>query len=438
MDARSVGSLADGQQYDHALEEVLAQTSAAGHRQRLKARFLDGESESRSEAALLELLLSYAIPQRDVRPLAEHLLEKFSSFNGVLAAHPQDLCAVDGLAEHSAVLIKLCDLLYRRGAAEATTVQQLSLLDEASETSTDLSAEAEHPVGQASLFDKLEPVPVTEPTTAVETSTASNQTTNGTVSGSRQRLVSTRGSDLLTKSVLREAIEMLPRLPDTESLDEVSVFLKNNLHFSAWQTRERYAAYINRRMFPEGYADQALRIFASTFAAQQELRDVAFYRFCSVEPLVGRVVSDLLLPAISAGVIERSTLRDYLTEHYPESRSIKDAAQAIVETLVSGGIAQADRNQLIFGYRKVLLPSFAFVIHSEFPEPTMYPLRDLELHPVLRTMLWNPDHIMSALYALRNRGLIARISEIDNVRQFTLRHSLDDLVNKLMVEEVRE
>ncbi len=82
----------------------------------------------------------------------------------------------------------------------------------------------------------------------------------------------------------------------------------------------------------------------------------------------------------------------------------------------------ADRTRLIFGYREVLLPSFAFILHSEFTKPTRYALRDLERHPVLQTMLWKPDLVLPALYKLRNQGLIARISEIDRVRQFTLGH----------------
>jgi DNA repair protein RadC len=45
-----------------------------GHRQRLKERFLAGEPSSQSDEALLELLLTYAIPQKDVQPLARHLI----------------------------------------------------------------------------------------------------------------------------------------------------------------------------------------------------------------------------------------------------------------------------------------------------------------------------------------------------------------------------
>jgi DNA repair protein RadC len=46
----------------------------AGHRQRLRERFLADESLSHTDEALLELLLTYSIPQRDVQLLAKALL----------------------------------------------------------------------------------------------------------------------------------------------------------------------------------------------------------------------------------------------------------------------------------------------------------------------------------------------------------------------------
>jgi len=50
-----------------------------GHRERLRMRFLDGEAGSQNDDALLELLLTYAIPQCDVqeKPLAARASSKF-------------------------------------------------------------------------------------------------------------------------------------------------------------------------------------------------------------------------------------------------------------------------------------------------------------------------------------------------------------------------
>ena len=67
-----------------------------GHRERLRARFLNGGSESLHDYELLELLLTYAIPMQDVKPLAKDLLSHFRSFAGVLDASLNELMRVKG------------------------------------------------------------------------------------------------------------------------------------------------------------------------------------------------------------------------------------------------------------------------------------------------------------------------------------------------------
>jgi hypothetical protein len=44
--------------------------------------------------------------------------------------------------------------------------------------------------------------------------------------------------------------------------------------------------------------------------------------------------------------------------------------------------------------------------------------------------------MLRALYELRNRRLIAKVSEIDSVRQFTTSHDLDGLVQRLVGEAI--
>jgi DNA repair protein RadC len=79
----------------------------SGHRQRLKERFLAGEAISRTDEAVLELLLTYALDRKDVRPLAEHLLATFGDIHAVLSASIADLEKIDGLGKHTITLIKL-------------------------------------------------------------------------------------------------------------------------------------------------------------------------------------------------------------------------------------------------------------------------------------------------------------------------------------------
>ncbi|OGV39085.1 MAG: hypothetical protein A2X48_17805 [Lentisphaerae bacterium GWF2_49_21] len=79
-----------------------------GHRERLRERFSNYGSESFREYELLELLLTYSIPRRDVKEQAKALVSKFNSLSGVLNADMKELCEVEGISENSAILISLC------------------------------------------------------------------------------------------------------------------------------------------------------------------------------------------------------------------------------------------------------------------------------------------------------------------------------------------
>jgi DNA repair protein RadC len=105
---------------------------------------------------------------------------------------------------------------------------------------------------------------------------------------------------------------------------------------------------------------------------------------------------------------------------------------------VTTGIARSDRRSVHFAYREIVLPSFAFIVHSVFPEPGMYSLASIESHPAVRHMFWNPDRVLPSVYELRNRGLISKVSEIDSVRQFTTKYDLAGMVNVLKEPQVRK
>jgi DNA repair protein RadC len=78
-----------------------------GHRKRLKQKFLTAGMEAFLDHEVLELLLIYAIPQRDVKPLAKKLIREFGSLKGVVDAEISDLNKVPGIGEHTVVLFKL-------------------------------------------------------------------------------------------------------------------------------------------------------------------------------------------------------------------------------------------------------------------------------------------------------------------------------------------
>jgi hypothetical protein len=419
----------------------MTQPIRAGHRQRLRERFEKEEESAYTAEAILELLLSYAIPQRDLQPLVRELLARFGSLEGVLGTPLDELCEVNGIKSSSAILLKLVDWIRVRPVASSKPRIEIPppqpepevAPSAADEVLLDLEAASlGQPLSGSRGSEKLGGTPAGDTTERAKQAALS--VVAATVSSARRRVRGRRTAAeprMFGKAVLKEAIELLPKLPDTDSLDETRTFLRANLRFSAEKTRQRYANYIIQRMFPEQHADAALRSFARKFEGRQELRDVCYYRFCKAEPLMLEVSDRLILPAIGSGRLTRIRLRELLAERFPGAKSVKDGAQSIVEACVASAIFRADKTVLSFGYREILPASFAFVLHSEFAEPGMYEIRHLEANPAVRALLWNPDRLLTALYELRNQGLVARISEIDDVRQFTTRWTLDRLVDHL-------
>ncbi len=88
-------------------EPDTAEPGHAGHRDRLRARFMMGGADAMPDYELLELLLFSAIPQKDTKPLAKALIHKFGDFAGVLSASPAQLLAVKGLSDKSVAFLKV-------------------------------------------------------------------------------------------------------------------------------------------------------------------------------------------------------------------------------------------------------------------------------------------------------------------------------------------
>lgn len=85
-----------------------------GHRSRMRQRFLQNGLENFADHEVLELLLFYAIPRRDVNPTAHMLLDRFGSLPGVLDAPKEELRAIPGVGPKVARFLTLIpDILYQ-------------------------------------------------------------------------------------------------------------------------------------------------------------------------------------------------------------------------------------------------------------------------------------------------------------------------------------
>jgi len=84
-----------------------------GHRMRMRNRFLNEGIDSFEPHEILELLLYYAIPRRDINALAHSLIEHFGSLGNVFDADVSSLKEVPGIGENAAILISLIPQLSR-------------------------------------------------------------------------------------------------------------------------------------------------------------------------------------------------------------------------------------------------------------------------------------------------------------------------------------
>jgi len=87
----------------------------AGHRDRLRERFIAAGSTALPDYELLELLLFMAIPRRDTKPLAKKLLKEFDdSFAELIAASPERLRQIGGVTENTITALKVVEAAAQR------------------------------------------------------------------------------------------------------------------------------------------------------------------------------------------------------------------------------------------------------------------------------------------------------------------------------------
>ncbi len=78
-----------------------------GHRDRLRQRFMDGGETALADYEILEMILFHTIRQRDTKPIAKALLQRFGSLAAVFAASSKRLCEIPNVGEKTAIDLKL-------------------------------------------------------------------------------------------------------------------------------------------------------------------------------------------------------------------------------------------------------------------------------------------------------------------------------------------
>jgi DNA repair protein RadC len=79
----------------------------AGHRKRLRERFLKSSPAALADYELLELLLTYTIPRTDTKPLAKALLQEFGGLGNILKQPDERLLKIEGVGPNVVLLLRV-------------------------------------------------------------------------------------------------------------------------------------------------------------------------------------------------------------------------------------------------------------------------------------------------------------------------------------------
>lgn len=84
-----------------------------GHRERLRNRYSQGGYQAFHEYEILELLLTYTISRRDVKPIAKDLLKTYRSLEEIINSEIKELVKINGVGEKTAIFLKLLGDVYK-------------------------------------------------------------------------------------------------------------------------------------------------------------------------------------------------------------------------------------------------------------------------------------------------------------------------------------
>jgi len=88
--------------------------SVVDHRKRLRQRYQDDDLDGFHDYEVVELMLTYAIPRIDVKPVAKRLMTRFGTLAGVFDASVNELQQEQGVGAKAASFLHLIQSVQRR------------------------------------------------------------------------------------------------------------------------------------------------------------------------------------------------------------------------------------------------------------------------------------------------------------------------------------
>jgi DNA repair protein RadC len=140
------------------------------------------------------------------------------------------------------------------------------------------------------------------------------------------------------------------------------------------------------------------------------------------EPIASKTAEKFVWPALPNGYVDRENMREFITNYLPDLKytSQSKVVTAILKTYELLSVGKVEGDLLYIQVHKGTLEGFLLILTSEFSSPGVYSFESLYDSPMRYWLLWDKEWMRQQLYNLQDFGVIAKVSEIDTVRQFTI------------------
>jgi DNA repair protein RadC len=221
---------------------------------------------------------------------------------------------------------------------------------------------------------------------------------------------------------IANSLAFIPQAAQFETFEAFKAYLRERLPYNSESTRERRANYILNRFFPEERLDVPLTYYVAHCTSKEDLKPALFYHVLKSEPLAVKVAEEFVWPALPIGRVDREDLREFILRYLPDigTSSQQNVLRSLFTTYELLSVGVQEDTTLRFQVHTGTLKGFLYVLTAEFPKPGIYTFEALEGGPMRLWLLWDREWMRRQLYNLRDLGVIAKVSEIDTVRQFTL------------------
>jgi hypothetical protein len=391
-----------------------------GHRERLRERFLHGDASSRTDAALLELLLSFGIPRRDVQTLAEVLLARFGDLNQVLAADPAALRAVDGVEVHVTALLKLVDHITQTRNSDRPSSGPQGLPG-----SVAVPAAPPGPALERPEPGNVPPIPLAQSEMPLNLPGQSELPL-------AQKAPAVRERKTIQDVLLAEGLLALKLAHEAKTPDEIQEILIKRLGQNSMETRRRYAQSIVRWFFPDGLSGLLPRVWLA-YQDEAIALDLLRWSYLAQEPIMGRCVAEALFPCETGLVIPATYFDKFLQDHLGEAPP-KKTRERLKSNLKKIGFLERAK-----GRPDRLLPvvpqktSFLILIHHLFAAKAVrtVELRNLVTNPFWKYLGYKSENTLRAVLREADAaGLVGKYVVADQLEQVTTCFTLDEFLER--------